>query len=615
MVIIALYAVYNNFTTLDENPKERLTYSQLLNQIESKKIKQATIVDDHIRVMRTDNAEFITMIPTNDTTLLNILRQNNIEINLEAPPKPSWINKNLTSMTPMIILLGIWYLLTRQSYNGSGKAFSFGKNPAKKNAIGKIRVTFDDVAGVEESKQELEEIVDFLKMPKKFSDVGAKIPKGILLYGPPGTGKTLLARAVAGEAKVPFFSISGSNFVEMFVGVGASRVRDLFEEAKKEAPCIVFIDEIDAVGRQRGAGLGGGHDEREQTLNQLLVEMDGFGINEGVIIIAATNRPDILDAALLRPGRFDRQIAVDKPDSKGRLAILRVHAKNKPLAKTVNLDIIAKRTTGFTGAELGNIVNEAAILSARQNKKTITMSELEESVERVMTGVACKNKIVSESEKKLTAYHEAGHAIIGLMLNKRSTVHKVSIIPRGRAGGYTLILPREDQNYTTRTDIVEQITMLLGGRASEAIVLKDVSTGAQNDLERATLLARSMVTEYGMSEKIGILSLGKRQDQIFLGKNINQDRQCSEEFAAIIDKEVQNILNKAYESTEQILRNNIQHLKVVAEHLLEYETLTGEEIQTLIDYGNLRHNSENNQDRLEEDAIKDKKTNVPKITY
>ncbi len=449
----------------------------------------------------------------------------------------------------------------------------FGKSRAKLQTDSHKKVTFADVAGVDEVKEELEEVVAFLKEPRKFSALGARIPKGVLLYGPPGCGKTLLARAVAGEAGVPFFSISGSDFVEMFVGVGASRVRDLFEQAKKHNPCIIFIDEIDAVGRQRGAGLGGGHDEREQTLNQLLVEMDGFSNNEGIIVMAATNRPDILDPALLRPGRFDREITVDAPDVVGRRQILDVHAKDKPLDKDVDLDVVARRTPGFTGADLANVLNEAALLAARHNKKKIGMEELEQAVERVIAGPEKKSKVISEKEKKLVAYHEAGHAVVSYFLPNSDPLHKVSIIPRGRAGGYTLLLPKEDRNYATKSQMLDSLVMLLGGRMAESLVLKDVSTGAQNDLERATDTVREMITRYGMSDELGPLTFGKRQDTVFLGRDISQERNYSEAIAYAIDKEARAIMDEAYNRARQILSDHIDALHQVAAILIEKETI------------------------------------------
>ena len=464
---------------------------------------------------------------------------------------------------------------------------NFGKSRARRYDEDKVKVTFKDVAGADEAKQELEEVVEFLKHPQKYNELGAKIPKGVLLYGPPGTGKTLLAKAVAGEAGVPFFSISGSDFVEMFVGVGASRVRDLFEQAKKSAPCIVFIDEIDAVGRQRGAGLGGGHDEREQTLNQLLVEMDGFGANEGIIMIAATNRPDILDPALLRPGRFDRQIVVDRPDIKGRQEILKVHVKGKPIGQDVELNVIAQRTPGFTGADLSNLVNEAALMTARKNKKVINMPEMEEAAERVIMGPERKSRVISDKEKRLTAYHEGGHTVVGMLLDNTDPVHKVTIIPRGRAGGYTLSLPKEDRYYATRSEMLDELKVLLGGRVAEALVLKEISSGASNDLQRATTLARQMICEYGMSENIGPVTFGHRQDQVFLGRDIARDKDYSEEVAAEIDKEVRSFIEDAYAATEKLLSDNIDKLHVIAEALIERETLEADEISELIKYGHI----------------------------
>jgi cell division protease FtsH len=459
---------------------------------------------------------------------------------------------------------------------------SFGKSRARLHTDERRRVTFADVAGADEAKEELVEVVEFLKQPKKFNDLGAKIPKGVLLFGPPGTGKTLLARAVAGEAEVPFFSISGSDFVEMFVGVGASRVRDLFEQAKKNAPCIVFIDEIDAVGRQRGAGLGGGHDEREQTLNQLLVEMDGFAPNESIIIVAATNRPDILDPALLRPGRFDRQVTVDRPDVVGRNEILKVHIKGKPLADDVDIDVLARRTPGFTGADLANLINEAALLAARFNKKAIGMSELENAIERVIAGPEKKSKVISENEKRLVSFHEAGHALVGYLLPNTDPVHKVSIIPRGRAGGYTLLLPKEDRYYATKSQLLDQVTMLLGGRVAEALALKEISTGAQNDLERATGLVRKMICEFGMSDVLGPLTFGHRSDQVFMGRDFSRDRNYSEEVAKEIDQEVKNLMNQSYEKAKAVLEQNWSKLNLIAETLMEKETLEACEFEKLM---------------------------------
>jgi cell division protease FtsH len=493
----------------------------------------------------------------------------------------------LTSIIPFVIIFILFFFLLNQAQGGGSRVMNFGKSKAKLYNDDKKKVTFNDVAGADEEKAELEEVVEFLKDPRKFVQLGARIPKGVLLVGPPGTGKTLLARAVAGEAGVPFFSISGSDFVEMFVGVGASRVRDLFENAKKNAPCIIFIDEIDAVGRQRGAGLGGGHDEREQTLNQLLVEMDGFGANEGIIIVAATNRPDILDPALLRPGRFDRQITVDRPDVKGREAVLKVHARNKPLSNGVDLDVIARRTPGFTGADLENLLNEAALLSARRNKKSIEMSEVDEAIDRVIAGPAKKSRVISEQEKKLVAYHEAGHTIVGYHLENADMVHKVTIIPRGSAGGYTVMLPKEDRYFATRSDLMDKIAGLLGGRVAEEIILNEISTGAHNDFERATSIARRMVTEFGMSDKLGPMQFGRSQGQVFLGRDFGHERDYSEHTAQEIDKEIQRIIQEQYKRTTDLLIKYKDELERVAQTLLELETIDAEQIKQLIEKGHL----------------------------
>ena len=514
---------------------------------------------------------------------------------LEDVPAESWI----MTLLPYLLIFGAIFILfvimnnNAAANSGGGKMMNFGKSRARRYDEDNIKITFKDVAGADEAKQELEEVVEFLKHPKKYNDLGAKIPKGVLLYGPPGTGKTLLAKAVAGEAGVPFFSISGSDFVEMFVGVGASRVRDLFEQAKKSAPCIVFIDEIDAVGRQRGAGLGGGHDEREQTLNQLLVEMDGFGANEGIIMIAATNRPDILDPALLRPGRFDRQIVVDRPDIKGRQEILKVHVKGKPISPEVELGVIARRTPGFTGADLSNLVNEAALMAARKNKNKIDMPEMEEAAERVIMGPERRSRVISDKEKRLTAYHEGGHTLVGMLLDNTDPVHKVTIIPRGRAGGYTLSLPKEDRYYATRSEMLDELKVLLGGRVAEALVLKEISSGASNDLQRATSLARQMICEYGMSPELGPMTFGHRQDQVFLGRDIGRDKDYSEEVAAKIDKEIRKFIDEAYQKTESLLNENMDKLHLIADALIERETLEGEEIDQLMKYGKILSKEEN----------------------
>lgn len=563
-----------------------ISYTSFMQHVQQDEIKQVTIVDNVISGKLKDGKEFSTVAP-NDRKLVEKLEAKKVDIKAELPPQPPWWMSILSSILPMLIIVGLWFMLMNQGGAGGGKVMNFGKSRARRYDEEKLKITFKDVAGAEEAKQELEEVVEFLKHPQKYNDLGAKIPKGVLLYGPPGTGKTLLAKAVAGEAGVPFFSISGSDFVEMFVGVGASRVRDLFDQAKKSAPCIVFIDEIDAVGRQRGAGLGGGHDEREQTLNQLLVEMDGFSANEGIIMIAATNRPDILDPALLRPGRFDRQIVVDRPDIKGRTEILKVHVKGKPMGPDVNLDVIAQRTPGFTGADLSNLVNEAALLTARKDKKAINMPEMEEAAERVIMGPERKSRVISDKEKRLTAYHEGGHTIVGMLLEHTDPVHKVTIIPRGRAGGYTLSLPKEDKYYATRSEMLDELKVLLGGRVAEALVLKEISSGASNDLQRATQLARQMICEYGMSENIGPVTFGHRQDQVFLGRDIARDKDYSEEVAAEIDKEVRSFMEDAYAATEKLLSDNIDKLHVIAKALMEKETLEEEEINQLVKYGHI----------------------------
>lgn len=580
MVIIWMFDLYG-----EKNSKPAdISYTSFMQHVQQDEIKQVTIVDNVISGKLKDGKEFSTVAP-NDSKLVEKLEAKKVDIKAELPPQPPWWMSILSSILPMLIIVGLWFMLMNQGGAGGGKVMNFGKSRARRYDEEKLKITFKDVAGAEEAKQELEEVVEFLKHPQKYNDLGAKIPKGVLLYGPPGTGKTLLAKAVAGEAGVPFFSISGSDFVEMFVGVGASRVRDLFDQAKKSAPCIVFIDEIDAVGRQRGAGLGGGHDEREQTLNQLLVEMDGFSANEGIIMIAATNRPDILDPALLRPGRFDRQIVVDRPDIKGRTEILKVHVKGKPMGPDVNLDVIAQRTPGFTGADLSNLVNEAALLTARKDKKAINMPEMEEAAERVIMGPERKSRVISDKEKRLTAYHEGGHTIVGMLLEHTDPVHKVTIIPRGRAGGYTLSLPKEDKYYATRSEMLDELKVLLGGRVAEALVLKEISSGASNDLQRATQLARQMICEYGMSENIGPVTFGHRQDQVFLGRDIARDKDYSEEVAAEIDKEVRSFMEDAYAATEKLLSDNIDKLHVIAKALMEKETLEEEEINQLVKYG------------------------------
>ena len=590
IIIVAIWMIdYYSASTVS---KTDITYSAFMKHVQQDEVKQVTIVNNVISGKLKDGKDFSTVAPSDDS-LIPTLRARDIEIKAELPPQPPWWTTILSSLLPMLLIVGIWFMLMQQSQGGGGRVMNFGKSRARRYDEDNIKITFKDVAGADEAKQELEEVVEFLKHPKKYNDLGAKIPKGVLLYGPPGTGKTLLAKAVAGEAGVPFFSISGSDFVEMFVGVGASRVRDLFEQAKKSAPCIVFIDEIDAVGRQRGAGLGGGHDEREQTLNQLLVEMDGFGANEGIIMIAATNRPDILDPALLRPGRFDRQIVVDRPDIKGRQEILKVHVKGKPISSEVELGVIARRTPGFTGADLSNLVNEAALMAARKNKNKIDMPEMEEAAERVIMGPERRSRVISDKEKRLTAYHEGGHTLVGMLLDNTDPVHKVTIIPRGRAGGYTLSLPKEDRYYATRSEMLDELKVLLGGRVAEALVLKEISSGASNDLQRATSLARQMICEYGMSPELGPMTFGHRQDQVFLGRDIGRDKDYSEEVAAKIDKEIRKFIDEAYQKTESLLNENMDKLHLIADALIERETLEGEEIDQLMKYGKILSKEEN----------------------
>ena len=565
-----------------------LGYSDFTEKVTAGDVDKVVIVQNNIRGTLKDGTEFTTIAPdapSNDRDLYTRLSEKGVTISAENPPEPPWWQTLLTSLIPIALLIGFWFFIMQQSQMGGGRMMNFGKSRVRLMVSDKKKVTFADVAGADEAKQELEEVVEFLKTPDKFNELGARIPKGVLLFGPPGTGKTLLAKAVAGEAGVQFFTISGSDFVEMFVGVGVSRVRDLFEQAKKAAPCIVFIDEIDAVGRQRGAGLGGGHDEREQTLNQLLVEMDGFASNEGIIIIAATNRPDVLDPALLRPGRFDRQIVVDKPDVRGREAILKVHTKGKPIAEDADLDVLARRTPGFTGADLSNLVNEAALLAARRNKKKIYMAEMEEAIERVMAGPERKSHVMTEEEKRLTAYHEGGHTLVGLLLEHADPVHKVTIIPRGRAGGYMLSLPKEDRSYRTRSELFDRIKVALGGRVAEEVVLGEISTGASSDIQQATQIIRSMIMQYGMSESIGPIAYGEENHQVFLGRDFNRDRNYSEEVAGEIDREVRRYIEEAYEACRVIITENRDKLDLIAHELLERETLSASELEELMTKG------------------------------
>ena len=590
LIIFVAITIIDYFSTKNTT-KQEINYTAFLQQVDAGNVASVTMVDNVIKGTLSDGTAFTTITPNSpngDSNLVEKLQAKNVDIKAENPPEPPWWSTMFSSLLPMLLLIGVWFFIMQQTQGGGGRVMSFGKSRARMSGADKVKVNFSDVAGADEAKQELEEVVEFLKHPKKFNELGARIPKGVLLFGPPGTGKTLLARAVAGEAGVPFFTISGSDFVEMFVGVGASRVRDLFDQAKKNAPCIVFIDEIDAVGRQRGAGVGGGHDEREQTLNQLLVEMDGFAANEGIIIIAATNRPDILDPALLRPGRFDRQIVVDKPDVRGRLAILKVHTKGKPVDKNADLDILARRTPGFTGADLSNLVNEAALLSARRDKKSISMDALEESIERVMAGPERKSKVMSDKEKRLTAYHEGGHTLVGMLLPNADPVHKVTIIPRGRAGGYTLMLPKEDRSYETRSELMDELKTLLAGRVAEEVILKEISTGAQSDIQRASQVVRSMITQYGMSDVLGPISFGEGHDhQVFLGRDFNNQRNYSEEVACEIDKEVRKYIEDAYEECRKIITENIDKLHLIAQALIERETLNAAELEELMTKGTI----------------------------
>lgn len=595
LIIVAAVTVIDSFSG-SNTAKSEMSYTSFLQQVSQKKVESVTITDNHAIVGKIKNGpDFTTYAPT-DANLIPQLVQNGVEVTAKPPEQPAWWMSMLTSILPIILLIGVWFFIMQQTQGGGGRVMNFGKSRAKMQGEGKVNVTFKDVAGADEAKQELEEVVEFLRNPGKFNAIGAKIPKGVLLFGPPGTGKTLLARAVAGEAGVPFFSISGSDFVEMFVGVGASRVRDLFNQAKKNAPCIIFIDEIDAVGRQRGAGLGGGHDEREQTLNQLLVEMDGFGANEGIITIAATNRPDILDPALLRPGRFDRQVTVDKPDLRGREAILKVHARNKPLADDVDLKVIAKKTPGFTGADLSNLLNEAALLAARQNKKTVTMDDLEEASEKVSYGPERRSHIVSEKERRLTAYHESGHAIVAHLLPDADPVHKVTIIPRGRAGGYTMMLPTEEQNYMTKSQLLARIRVALGGRCAEALVLKEISSGASGDLQQVTNIVRHMITRLGMSDELGPMVFGEHQEQVFLGRSLGHERNYGEAVAEKIDAEMHAIVADAYNDVMQMLAENIDFLHNMANALLEEETIDHKQIENLYKYGSVHAPEEESKD-------------------
>jgi cell division protease FtsH len=562
-----------------------LTFTEFMDHVDQGRVKQVSISGNQVKGSYTDNSKLTTMIPLNYPDLYKQLRDKKINVDIKEAGTTHWVSI-LINAIPFVLLLAFWIFMMRQMQSGGNKALSFGKSRARLHSSQQKKVTFKDVAGVEEAKEELQEIIEFLREPQKFQKLGGRIPKGVLLIGPPGTGKTLLARAIAGEANVPFFSISGSDFVEMFVGVGASRVRDLFEQGKKNAPCIVFIDEIDAVGRHRGAGLGGGHDEREQTLNQLLVEMDGFESNEGVILVAATNRPDVLDPALLRPGRFDRRVVVGRPDVKGREMILRVHTKKTPLSDDVELGVIARGTPGFAGADLANLVNEAALVAARQNRKVVTHADFELAKDKVIMGVERKSLIISDEEKKNTAYHEAGHALIALLMPHADPLHKVTIIPRGMALGLTMQLPIDDKHSYSKDYLLTQLAILMGGRVAEEVFMKHVTTGAGNDIERATDLARKMVCEWGMSE-LGPMSFGKKEEQIFLGREIAQHRDYSEATAIEIDKQVRSLVDGGYREAKRIIAENGEGLVRIAKALLEREVLDGAEARALIDGNDL----------------------------
>lgn len=585
VAIFALVLVVNFMKTQD--PVDDINFNEFTSRVEAGKITDATINNNDGTIQGRQSGEtrkkYRTEGPINHPELYyQQLREKGIKVSFSNAGN-SWWSMILPNLGFLILFIVFWFFLMNQMQNTGNKALSFGKSRARLHAEDKTKTTFDDIAGEDEAKEELVEIVEFLRQPRRFTELGAKIPKGVLLIGSPGTGKTLLAKAVAGEAGVPFFSISGSDFVEMFVGVGASRVRDLFEQAKKNAPCIIFVDEIDAVGRQRGAGLGGGHDEREQTLNQLLVEMDGFEPNSGIIMLAATNRPDVLDPALLRPGRFDRQVTLDIPDIKGREDILKVHAKGKPLASEVDLKVLARQTPMFTGADLANVLNEAALLAARRTKKKIYMQDCEDAIERVIAGPEKKSRIMSQKEKDLTAFHEAGHALVGHFMPTVDPIHKISIIPRGQAGGYTLALPIEDKHYNTRTELLENVVFMLGGRAAEVVALGEISTGARNDLERATKTVRRMITEYGMSEQLGYMTFGHgHEEQVFLGRDISRDKNYSEEIAAAIDREMKRIMDDSFEKSKQIVAEHRELLDKIAKALLEKETIEGEAFVELI---------------------------------
>ena len=601
VLIVLVVSLVNVFLGPDSNQKSSQTnvmpYSAMLNEVNNGNVARVRIDHEQLTGTLKSGGEFKTFI-LDASTLPSILAAKGVEVEVVPPPKNSWLTALLTSLLPTLLLIGVWIYFIYNMQGGGSKVMGFAKSKAKLFLDNRPKVTFDDVAGCDESKEELEEVVQFLKDPAKFTKLGARVPRGVLLLGAPGTGKTLLSRAVAGEADVPFFSISGSDFVEMFVGVGAARVRDLFEQARKYQPCIIFIDEIDAVGRHRGAGLGGGHDEREQTLNQLLVEMDGFEAGSGIILIAATNRPDILDPALLRPGRFDRQVVVDRPDVNGRRDILKVHLRDKKIEDDVDIDVIARRTPGFVGADLANLVNEAALLSARRDKEKLGMPEFEEAIDRVMAGPERKSRVISEKEREIIAYHEAGHALVAAKIKGTDPVHKISIIPRGHmALGYTLQLPEEDRFLVSKQELSDRICVLLGGRVAEMIRYGDVTTGASNDLERATQIARQMVTQFGMSDKLGLVTLGRKQHEVFLGHDIVDDRNYSEEVAHTIDLEIRAIIDSCMNKAQEILTENRERLEEITQRLLKEEVLEGDELDELLGYPKKEHHAEGDNEK------------------
>ena len=598
-------AMFNTFVRPQDKSKE-MAYSDFIAQIEKKNVDSIVMTENAVKGKLKDGTEFSTYIPNQDTQVIQKLTEAKVVVTVKPPEQPSWWMSLLSSVLPILILVFVWFWIINQTQGGGGRMMSFGRSRAKLAAEGQVHVNFSDVAGEDEAKAELTEVVDFLKNPGRYNAIGAKIPKGVLLVGPPGTGKTLLAKAVAGEANVPFFSISGSDFVEMFVGVGASRVRDLFAQAKKNAPCIVFIDEIDAVGRQRGSGLGGGHDEREQTLNQLLVEMDGFGANEGIITIAATNRPDILDPALLRPGRFDRRVVVGRPDLAGRVAILKVHAKNKPLAEDIDLETIAKKIPGFTGADIANLLNEAALLAARENRQIISMKDMEEASEKVCYGPERRSHKVSELERRITAYHESGHAIMATLLKDADPVHKVTIIPRGQAGGYTMMLPQEEKSFITKSHLLAKLRVALGGRCAEQIIFNEISSGASGDLQQVTSILRKMIMEWGMSERLGPMIFGEHQEQIFLGKQLGSERNYGETVATIIDEEMHKYLDEAYQDTMKMLTEHMEVLEAMAQALLQVETIDRKQVENLFKYHSLKAPEEEEEEKVSEPLSSEK---------